>query len=156
MVEDTTTHPLVVQVLAGAKRQLACPTVKKEPITSEILTKLVDKFGQEDASLLNVRTLTVVLVGYAGFLRFDELSNLKESDVQILEEHMELFIESSKADQYRDGAWVVMARTPSKLCPVAMMERYQNLAQITGHGNCPSSGALPIPEVVGNFGRVVA
>ena len=78
-----------------------------------------------------VRTLTIVLVGYAGFLRFDELSNLKESDVQILEEHMELFIESSKADQYRDGAWVVMARTPSKLCPVAMMERYQNLAQIT-------------------------
>lgn len=132
MVEDTTTHPLVVQVLAGAKRQLACPTVKKEPITPEILTKLVDKFGQEDASLLNVRTLTVVLVGYAGFLRFDELSNLKESDVQILEEHMELFIESSKTDQYRDGAWVVIARTSSKLCPVAMMERYQSLAQITG------------------------
>ena len=68
------------------------------------LTKLVDKFGREDASLLNVCTLTVVLVGYAGFLRFDELSNLKESDVQILEEHMELFIESNKTDQYRDGA----------------------------------------------------
>ena len=102
MVEDTTTHPLVVQVLAGAKRQLACLTVKKEPITPEILTKLVDKFGQEDASLLNVHTLTVVLVGYAGFLRFDEFEfNLKESDVQILEEHMELFIESSKTDQYR-------------------------------------------------------
>ena len=47
-----------------------------------------------------MRTLTVFLVGYAGFLRFDELSNLKESDVQILEEHMELFIESSKTDQY--------------------------------------------------------
>ena len=43
MVEDTTTHPLVVQVLAGAKRQLACPTIKKEPITPEILTKIVDK-----------------------------------------------------------------------------------------------------------------
>ena len=132
MVEDTTTHPLVVQVLAGAKRQLACPTIKKEPITPEILTKIVNKFGKDDASLLDVRTLTVFLVGYAGFLRFDELSNLKESDVQILEEHMELFIESSKTDQYRDGAWVVIARTASKLCPVAMMERYLNLGQIAG------------------------
>ena len=79
-----------------------------------------------------MRTLTVFLVGYAGFLRFDELSNLKESDVQILEEHMELFIESSKTDQYRDGAWVVIARTASKLCPVTMMERYLNLGQIAG------------------------
>jgi len=59
MVEDTTTHPLVVQVLAGAKRQLACLTVKKEPIIPEILTKLVDKFGQEDASLLNTSFLSI-------------------------------------------------------------------------------------------------
>ena len=102
-----------------------------------------------------VRTLTIVLVGYAGFLRFDELSNLKESDVQILEEHMELFIESSKTDQYRDGAWVVIAHTASKLCPVAMMERYQNLAQITGQ-DLPLFRGIPIPAVVGNFGRVVA
>jgi len=36
---------------------------------------------------LNVHPLTVVLVGYARFFRFDDLSNLKESDVQILEEH---------------------------------------------------------------------
>ena len=31
-------HPLVIQVLAGIKRMLACPTVKKEPITPEILS----------------------------------------------------------------------------------------------------------------------
>ena len=37
-VEDTTSHPLVIQVLAGIKRKLACPTVKIEPITPEILS----------------------------------------------------------------------------------------------------------------------
>ena len=50
-VEDTMSHPLVIQVLAGIKRKLACPTVKKEPITPEILSTLVSKFGQQDASL---------------------------------------------------------------------------------------------------------
>ena len=41
---------------------------------------------------------------------------------------MEIFIESSKTDQLRDGAWVVIARTGSPLCPVAMLERYMCMA----------------------------
>ena len=68
-VEDTTSHPLVQQVLSGAKRKLAHKTTKKEPITPEILSALVDKFGNEQASLSDVRTLTMCLVGYAGFFR---------------------------------------------------------------------------------------
>ena len=50
-VEDTTTHPLVVQVLVGIKRKLACATTKKEPLTPEILSTLVSRFGRQDASL---------------------------------------------------------------------------------------------------------
>ena len=45
---------------------------------------------------------------------------------------MELFIESSKTDQFRDGAWVTIARTGTKTCPVAMTDRYIKLANITG------------------------
>ena len=91
-VEDTTAHPLVQQVLAGAKRKLAHKTVKKEPITPGILARLVDKFGLPGATLPNVRTLTMCLVGYAGFFRFDELAKLKESDVKFYSEHMEIFV----------------------------------------------------------------
>ena len=66
-VENTMSHPLVIQVLAGIKRKLAYPTVKKEPITPEILSTLVSKFGQQDASLSDIRTLCVCLLGFAGF-----------------------------------------------------------------------------------------
>ena len=44
---------------------------------------------------------------------------------------MEIFVESSKTDQLREGAWVVIARTSSKLCPVAMLERYIVLGGVT-------------------------
>ena len=131
-VEDTTTHPLVQQVIAGAKRRLAHKTVKKEPITPEILSKLVGKFGQAGAPLADVRTLAMCLVSYAGFFRFDEMSKLTEADVTFYTEHMEIFVESSKTDQFRDGAWVVIARTKSRLCPVAMLERYCALGGVTG------------------------
>jgi hypothetical protein len=43
---------------------------------------------------------------------------------------MEIFIESSKTDQYRDGAWVTIARTATKTCPVTMVKRYVSLEGI--------------------------
>ena len=129
-VEDTTGHPLVAQVVAGAKRKLACSTSKKEPITTEILSNLVTRFGGSDASLADVRTLTICLLGFAGFLRYDELTRIKETDIVICPQHVEIFIESSKTDQLRDGAWVVIARTKSSLCPVAMLERYMQAADM--------------------------
>ena len=72
------------------------------------------------------------MIGFAGFLRFNEIANLKESGVQVFDEHMELFIESSKTDQYRDGAWVTIARSSSPTCPVQMLERYSRLGSIGG------------------------
>ena len=46
------------------------------------------------------------------------------------DEHMELYIESSKTDEYRDGAWVVIAKTHTDLCPVQMLRRYMELAAV--------------------------
>lgn len=132
VVEDPTKHPLVSQVVAGAKRILAKPTVRKEPISADILSSLVQKFGQASATLSDIRTLTICLISYAGFFRFSEIANLKESDVAIYTNHLEIFVESSKTDQFRDGAWVVIARTYTELCPVAMLSRYMHVAAITG------------------------
>ena len=145
VVDDPTGHPLVQHTLAGAKRILAQPTVKKEPISAEILDRLVDRFGGESALLPDIRTITFCLLGFAGFLRFDELSKLKDSDIFLFEDHVELFIEASKTDQFRDGARVVVARTGSRNCPVAMLERYLQMAQISvlePSGNCLFRGLV--------------
>lgn len=131
-IEDPTQSEMVKQVLAGAKRMLAHKKIKKEPITPEILSQLVDRFAGEKADLDDVRVITWCLIGFAGFLRYSELAALKESDVLIFPDHMEIFIESSKTDQYRDGAWVVIARTATKICPVNMTERYISLGEISG------------------------
>jgi hypothetical protein len=46
------------------------------------------------------------------------------------EDHMEVYIESSKTDQFREGVWVVIARTCTALCPVGLMERYVRVAGV--------------------------
>ena len=124
-VEDTTLHPLIRNVVAGSKRILAHQT-KKEPITPEILQVLVEKFNVEGALLEDVCTLTICILGYSAFLRFDELSKI---NISIFSAHMEIFLESSKTDQYRDGSRIVVARTSGACCPVSMMEKYLGLIQ---------------------------
>ena len=66
------------------------------------------------------------------FFRFSELASLRECDVVFYNEHVEIFVESSKTDQFREGAWVPIARTNSDICPVAMLQRYFRLAGIQG------------------------
>ena len=129
-VEDPTRHPLVRQVLDGAKRMLA-HRVAKEPITPEILKALVERFAKHDGTLSNIRTLTIIFIGFAGFFRYNELAKLRECDITLLPEYLEIFLESSKTDQYRDGAVIVIARTGTECCPVAMLERYMRLAGIS-------------------------
>lgn len=90
VVEDSTNHRLVKQIVAGAKRILAHRVTKKEPITTEILLKLVEEAINEKPELPAVRTITICLLGYDGFLRFDKIASLKESDVTIYNDHMEV------------------------------------------------------------------
>ena len=54
----------------------------------------------------------------AAFLRFDKLVRLLRSDVVIENEMIQLFLESSKTCQYRDGAWVLLALSGNATCPV--------------------------------------
>ena len=132
VVEDPAGHPLVKQILAGTKRILAHRTTKKEPITPEILHRMFDTFVTPSAELPIIRTMTICLLGYAGFFRFSELASLKECDVVFYDQHVEIFVESSKTDQFRDGSWVPIARTYSDICPVAMLRRYFQIANIEG------------------------
>ena len=44
---------------------------------------------------------------------------------------MHLFIESSKTDQFRDGAWVVLASSGKATCPVSIIARYLDKAKIS-------------------------
>ena len=59
VVEDPTDHPLVKQIVAGAKLILAHRIAKKDPITAKILHKLVGEFISDDAELPAVRTITI-------------------------------------------------------------------------------------------------
>ena len=63
-------------------------------------------------------------MGFAGFIRSDELINLRSCDITIDAEIMSMKIVRSKTDQLWQGDSVAVARTGMSTCPVAMLKQY--------------------------------
>ena len=70
------------------------------------------KYGAS-SSLVDIRLCAMILICYAGFLRFDELSSIRRCDLDIHISHVSIFILKSKTDIYRQGAWVLIGATNS-------------------------------------------
>ena len=116
-------------VLQGLKKLLKKPIVKKEPVTPEILKAIVDKYGSS-SNLLHIRLCAMVLIAYSGFLRFDELINIRRCDLDMFVSHVSVFIMKSKTDVYRQGAWVLIGATNTPTCPVLALRRYLSAAEL--------------------------
>ena len=122
--ESPTDHPFVQLAFEGCQRLCKSETTKKEPITSEMIKSVVQKFGGENASIPDLRFLITCLLGFTGFLRIEELLSVRIKDLKITESHLEILIPQSKTDQHREGHIVYISRIASEYCPVKQLERY--------------------------------
>ena len=118
-------HPLVKSILAVAQCLLAYSNIQEGAYHSLSVRTVSCLQGPLDsmASLYNIRSVVICLLAFAAFLRFDKLAKLVRFDVKIESDMLKLFIQSSKTDQFRDGAWIVTASFGKTTCPVAMMSR---------------------------------
>lgn len=121
---------LISVFLEGGKRTLSKPIIKKDPITPDILNKIIDMYGKDHSNLKNVRLCAMLLLGYAGFLRYSEIANLKMENIKFFPSYIVVNIVSGKTDVYRRGNNVVIAKTNGKACPVSWLLRYISLAEL--------------------------
>ena len=109
-ITDPASHPLVVQAVGAAKRLLAQPIARKDPIKLDHLKEIADKFDKPGMSLKDLQTLLIILVGFMGFMRWSDLSSIRVENIQILPYHMSILLEKRKNDQFRKGQYVDIAR----------------------------------------------
>ena len=72
----------------------------------------------------------MILLSFAGFLRFVEISSLLCSDVKIECDYLFIFIRKSTTDQYRNGNEVLIAKGETIACPLSMFTRYVELSGV--------------------------
>ena len=119
-------HPFVKATLEGLQRLLAKPVVKKEPATVAMLESIVNS-AERSGSLSDLRLATACLLGFSGFMRIDEVLNLRPCDCEVSANMMKVRITGSKNDQLRQGDEVLLARIGSRTCPVAQLEKFMTV-----------------------------
>lgn len=120
---------LVRDTISGLRRLNVTVREPKEPIEFAHLFLLVN--ATDFQSLTDVRVLCMILLGFFGFLRFSELSNIRRSQIFFSGDHVRIFLPKSKTDQFRDGANVVLSVLDSAICPVEILKRYLCIGQIS-------------------------
>ena len=96
-------------------------------MTVPILADMVED-ANSSPTLANLRITTISLLAFAGFLRCDEAMHIRACNVEITQERARSSLPRSKAGPFRQGSEVLVARTGTSNCLVAMLERYLTAA----------------------------
>ena len=81
--------------------------------------------------IIDLRDLSMIMLAYAGFMRINEVSNLRCNDLNFHEDHIVILLRKSKTDVYRDGSEIVIAKGQSCACPYAILQRYLAAANLS-------------------------
>ena len=124
-------------ILESAKRVSGKPVSKKTPISADIIKLIIDNFAGPQSSLKHLRIATICTLGFAGFLRYNELCNILPSHLNFYDTYMTIFIPRSKTDVYREGNIVYINGVGNKYCPVNLVKKYMKAASISFDSNLP-------------------
>ena len=120
--QEPSEYPVVKQVVNAARRILAKPAARKEPLSSALVRKVISRL--EKGSLGDLQLAALFSLGFFGFLRWDDLHRLTVDSVHFAESHVAIFLEKRKNDQFREGSWVFVARCCTPPCPVGIVEKF--------------------------------
>ena len=123
-----TDHPLSKQLINADHRLLEKNTTnRKKPLLHTHVKALIDKFGS--GSLPELQILVLISLGFIGLFQWDELSNMKVQDITFSTDHMAIFVEKRKNDQFREGFWGFIASTNNPYCPVSLIKKFLHLGR---------------------------
>ena len=104
---QVTDNPFVTQVADAAPRILAGPPARKKPLTADQVMRILSRLVK--GSLADVQAAVIFAMGFFGFLRWDDLSNLAVDDLLFADSHVALFLLERKYVQFLEGSSVFIA-----------------------------------------------
>ena len=118
-----TEHTLVKQIVEASRRIVGLkPVNRKQPLEAKHVKAIVEKFS--DGNLNQLQIATLIALGFSTFLRWDDMCKLQRQDISLEPDYMKIFLVKRKNDQYREGSWILVARSGKPSCPVKLVERF--------------------------------
>ena len=129
--DSPTDDIMLKQLVESASRILSKTRKAKEPLMPYEVKQMVSSLRKGDPQKLQISCM--LALGFSGFMRWDDLSNIYVDWTEVLPTHADMFLYKRKNDQFRQGSCVKLARTGLDDCPVAVLEEFMAVGGHTGH-----------------------
>tara|TARA_E500000178_G_scaffold289606_1_gene292770 strand:+ start:64 stop:1020 length:957 start_codon:yes stop_codon:yes gene_type:complete len=127
-----TKHPVIIENLMGIKRRKKDYQKGKKPILINKLKQIIDVINKEkEADLKKLRNKALLLIGFAGGFRRNELVSLDVEDLEFAFEGLKITLKKSKTDQFGEGFKKGIPYFENSLyCPVKNIKSWLNVSKI--------------------------
>ena len=127
-----TKHPTIIQNFMGIKRTKGVNQKGKKPLLINDLKQVIDVINQQnEPDIKKLRNKALLLVGFAGGFRRNELVSLNLEDLEFVFEGLKINVKRSKTDQFGEGFTKGIPHFQNYLyCPVKNLKNWLNIAKI--------------------------
>ena len=127
-----TKHPVIIENIMGIKRRRGSFQKGKKPILINNLKRIIniiDQLNKEE--IKKVRDRTIILIGFSGGFRRNEIVSLDFDDLDFVTEGLKINIKKSKTDQFGAGTLKAIPYFDNtKYCPVTSIKKWINTSKI--------------------------
>ena len=127
-----TKNPSIIENIMGIKRRKGSLQKGKKPILIKNLKLIIDVIDQQKyPNIKKLRDRTIILIGFSGGFRRNEIVSLDYDDLDFVPEGLKINIRRSKTDQFGEGLLKALPYFEKpQYCPVVSMKDWINVSRI--------------------------
>ena len=127
-----TKHPSIIENIMGIKRRKGSSQKAKKPLLISNLKQLINVIDeQRNDEIKRLRDRTIILIGFSGGFRRNEIVSLNYDDLEYVEEGLKITLRRSKTDQYGEGLIKGLPYFDNpEYCPAVSMQNWLKLSKI--------------------------
>jgi site-specific recombinase XerD len=127
-----TKHPSIIENIMGIKRRKGSIQLAKKPILISSLKKIINVIDEQDKEeIKKFRDRSIILVGFSGGFRRNEIVSLDYDDLDFVPEGLKINLKRSKTDQFGEGFTKALPYFDnSQYCPVVSLKKWIKISKI--------------------------
>ncbi|WP_415295828.1 site-specific integrase [Candidatus Pelagibacter sp. Uisw_113] len=127
-----TKHPSIIENIMGIKRRKGSIQKSKKPILISNLKEIINVIDhQKKEEIKKCRDRTIILIGFSGGFRRNEIVSLDYDDLDFVPEGLKINLRRSKTDQFGEGFTKALPYFDNpQYCPVSSLKNWLEISKI--------------------------
>ena len=127
-----TKHPAIIENIIGIKRRKGSIQNGKKPILINHLKAIIKSIDeQKSEEIKKLRNKSLILIGFAGGFRRNELISIDYNDLDFVSEGLKIVLRRSKTDQFGEGSVKALPYFDTPVyCPVINLKKWLDISNI--------------------------